>query len=99
MDEARANQVFVVETTTRAQIARCLNEFLDAAGWTALPPGPLEPDDARLTDEICQAFCDALSQLDPSSDPEDESEDVYLIGVHERCLLVAGVIPYLRDEG
>ena len=70
-DQEFANQLFVINAIKRSDIAGDVNGYLEAGEITA-PTGPLllAEDDERLTDELCQGYADALSDID--GDNEDE---------------------------
>ena len=85
VDKARANQAFIVSTILRKGFAEDLNEQIEFAleneeiglfsGKAArdnklIATTPkFAPDDKRLTDEICQAYADALADA-PSEDDD-----------------------------
>jgi hypothetical protein len=75
-DQEFANQLFVINAIKRSDIASDVNDYLEAGEFTT-DTGPLllAADDERLTDELCQGYADALSDID--GDNEDEvSENV-----------------------
>ena len=69
-------QLFVVNAICRAGIASELSGTRECCGYKH-PIGPQEiaEDDDRLTDEICQAYADAIGEID-YSDSEEFTSDV-----------------------
>lgn len=55
-----SKQVFIVSTITRESIAECLNQMLSCFGFE----DRLEPNDKRLTDEICAEYAEELGKID-----------------------------------
>lgn len=64
-------QVFVVRSYTREAIAHDLNIVMDE--MLGATPEPFLPDDARLTNEVCERFVDGLNEAgDGNFDAEAE---------------------------
>lgn len=59
------NQVFVVRSFTRAEIAKELNDLIDCEG---LKIEPFKEDDGRLTDEVCESFANATEEAISEAD-------------------------------
>lgn len=64
-------QLFVISAISRAGVAQDLSGTQEYCGYKH-PVGPQEiaEDDDRLTDEICQAYADAISEIDYSDSEE-----------------------------
>jgi hypothetical protein len=66
-------QVFVVQSVTRSEIADTINGVIQNEGWK-IPE--FTPDDDRLTDEVCQSIADgtneAICEVDDVVDKEYE---------------------------
>lgn len=69
-------QVFIVRSYTREEIAESLNEVLDGTG---IKVKHFTADDARLTDEFCEAF---VSGMD---DAICENVNVFDLGYEIQC--------------
>lgn len=50
---------FVISSLSREQIAEQANELIDSLGIN----DHVQPDDDRLTDDVCQAYCDELETI------------------------------------
>jgi hypothetical protein len=73
----RSTQTFVVTSITRAAIADELNAQLDyVRDVDGEDLHEFKDDDARLTDEVCQAYAAFIGNLDPFDLSEDAYEEV-----------------------
>lgn len=74
-------QVFIIQSTTRGDICRDINDLIENEGWDV---PRLEPDDPRLDDEFCQNFADmsmeAVCEVDEVVDREYQ---------HQRSIVAA----------
>lgn len=74
------DQVFVVQSMTRRCVAERFNEIIEN---DSLSIPEFKPDDARLTDEVCQAVADgsndAIAQVDEVVDQEYQLHHCYLV--------------------
>lgn len=87
-------QLFVMNSCTRQDIAADLSSIAECAEYTH-PSGQntVLPDDDRLTDEICQAFADAIGYLDPSY-----SEEAIEEGEHNAAIAALESMGFVHVE-
>jgi len=81
-------QRFIVEWTTRKDIAEALNDYLDTT--TGSPPERLEPDDDRLTDEVCEAYGKAMGHVNIFYD-EPDTADAERCEANDEALKACGI--------
>src|SRR5262249_30612747 len=67
-----ANDRFIVSVVTRGGIAEVLNDHLERPEF--------QPDDDRLTEEVCRVYAEALGELDDHDPACDEAYCALLDG-------------------
>lgn len=75
-----ADQVFIIQSVTRKEIAETLNELIEQEDSDV---EPFAEDDARLTDEVCEAVAGASMEANSTVDEVYEKESEFIKNVFE----------------
>lgn len=88
------DQLFVMNAVTRKQIRNEVEEIRECCGFKhPIDPQTVAENDYRLTDEICQAYADALGNIDVSYD-EDSAEQAS----HNAVCVVLEAMGYVAED-
>lgn len=80
------NQIFIVSSFSRKQIAAEARNILEYGDYKHPFTQEVADDDDRLTDEICQQYVDAISDIDEAEWSEEavlEAQDLAAVVVLE----------------
>ena len=88
------NQLFVMNAVTRKQIRDEVEEVRGCCGYKhPIDPQEVAENDYRLTDEICQAYADALGNIDISQSEDSAEEES-----HNAVCIVLEAMGYVCED-
>lgn len=75
METLDPNAQFTIQSLTREEIAEAFNGIIENEDWTNIPA--FEPNDPRLTDEVCRDYCQAVAEAISNCDELIDSSYEY----------------------